>query len=154
MTLKMTPWLRLSAAPVTWCAMGLIGCTSADPACEATTITLSGIVYDRDGLPDPDARVVARTSLEDETADQEARGSGARQVSQSSDEVTATTDESGAYTLTISRGNWSVWAWMEGDEDTGYGGGYGCESEVLEVNEEDCDDRTEDLTMDDCHFED
>ena len=141
---KLLPLLILSS----------LSCQSEDEpeseACEESTLTLSGTVYDMSGSPFAGASVIARSADFEDTPDEEAR----QDARSGAADVTTVADASGAYSLTVSVGEWSVWAWMEGDDDTGYGGGFGCESEVLQLTESDCADVAQDFTMDDCHYED
>ena len=128
----------------------LLGCKSEDESCEGDTLTLSGTVYGMDGNPFEGANVIARGSETDDTPDEEARDATHARTA----DITTVTDESGAYSLTVSVGDWSVWAWMEGYEDTGISGGFGCESETLLLTASDCTDVSQDFIMDSCHYDD
>ena len=132
----------------------LLACTGdkdsgIDESCEGESVTITGTVFDKDGLPFEGANVRATVSEIDDTPDEEARSVRARTA-----DVTTTSDASGAFSLSLDAGTWSVHAWMEGDEDTGYGGGFGCESEVLELTSSDCTDLSQDFAMDVCNYDD
>jgi hypothetical protein len=127
----------------------LLGCKSAEETCEDESLTITGTVFDMDGLPFEGANVRASVSATDDTIDEDADSTNARTA-----DVTTTSDSSGAFSLSLDAGTWSVHAWMEGDEDTGYGGGFGCESEVLELTSADCTDLSQDFVMDVCSYED
>ena len=103
--------------------LALLGCTSTEETCDGESLTITGTVFDKDGLPFEGAHVLARVSTTDDTIDEEAKSTNARKT-----DVTTTSDASGAFSLSLDAGTWSVHAWMEGDEDTGYGGGFGCDS--------------------------
>ncbi len=130
----------------------LLGCTSETEteSCEGSTLTVSGTVYDLSGSPFVGANILARSTDFEDGPDEEAR----TKARSGTADVTTISDASGAYSLTIGVGEWSVWAWMESYEDTGYGGGFGCESEVLQLTASGCSDVAQDFTLDDCYYDD
>ena len=137
--------------PIPLILLTLLGCKgeNAEETCEGRSLTITGTVFDKDGLPFEGANVRASVSTTDDTIDEEADSTNARTA-----DVTTTSDASGAFSLSLDAGIWSVHAWMEGDEDTGYGGGFGCESEVLELTSADCSDLSQDFAMDVCFYDD
>jgi hypothetical protein len=139
---------KLSLIPILFST--LFACTAdKDAPCEQESITLLGTVHDKDGLPFANANIYATVSDVDDTPDGEV-GSETTLA----ERVTTTSGADGSYSLTVSVGTWIVWAWMEGQEDTGIGGGFACVSEKLQLSDLDCLDLSQDFLMDSCNYDD